>query len=774
MWKSTFYRKTFILAILVSTIPVLLVGLFIYLFGTRHMEAELNNSHHQLTVNAIKRIDRQLDHLELLATFWAFYSPFASPLKQIDLYRDPDLVWQLTGNLTIIKSSDPLIEEVYVYLEKDNALISDTYGIQLLEKDVAQTYRNLAGTAQTIFWTNSLAPSTANKIAPFSLIVRMGRGPSGSNAVMIIALNERKFDEFIDGARPNPDGYTLLLHEDSSVISAGMEQASALGPVSLAALEELQKEVAENQSFILETKGKKYSVSYSPMRRVRTHWSLATITPVSQLTKPVVMLSRYIMGISALMLAVGLVLSWFYSRRIYKPVQKLFRAVAPEKPSGPPASDEFDLIAGQWQHLSMESSQLRQKLLSQLPALREGFLLHLLQGHYDSLRDEEIADKLRLYGRDTADRQWVLLVVDLAGLSRAGAKFAVGDEQLVTFAACNIAQELAQTWPDPADVLNFHDLSLAVLLHLPALPEYKLQKGRLFKQAEELASSLHRHLNTDVTVGISKPVQEIGDLAEVSKETAESLRHKQVHERLQVIDMEELLPQGEHVIEYPFDEEKKLLQAMRMGQPWAELECLTDVFLERLKEQARTELHLRHGLYQLFNAIQHSIILSGYNPMQLYEGVVLNEVLATLKEPGAILAWLKQEVLLPFACELERSQYEQTRQLAEQALAFIQQHYMSDISLEGCADQLGTYPRKLSIAFKQVTGFTFIDYLTNYRLTLAMKLLRETSHKINDIAEQVGYQPAYFHRLFKKHTGLTPGMYRENQDTGEAELPLHK
>ncbi|MDF2921725.1 MAG: transcriptional regulator [Paenibacillaceae bacterium] len=766
MWKSTFYRKTFILAILVSTIPVLLVGLFIYLFGTRHMEAELNNSHHQLTANAIKRIDTQLDHLEILATFWAFYSPFTSPLKQIDLYRDPDLVWQLTGNLTIIKSSDPLIEEVYVYLEKDNALISDTYGIQLPEKETAQAYRNLAGTALPIFWTNSFASSTASTVAPYSLIVRMSRGPSGSNILMIIKLNEQKFNAFIDGARSNSDGYTLLLHEDHSVISAGLEQTSSLGSVSLAALQELGKNKAEKQSFIMETNGEKYSVSYSPMRRIRTQWFLTTITPVSQLIQPVVMLSRYIMGISALMLAVGLVLSWFYSRRIYKPVQALFRVIAPEKSAGQPASDEFDLIAGQWRHLSLESQQLRQKLLSQLPALREGFLLHLLQGHYDSLSDEEIADKLRLYGRDTADRQWVLLVVDLAGLSRAGAKFEVGDEQLVTFAACNIIQELAETWPEPADVLNFHDLSLAVLLHLPALPEYKLQKGRLFKQAEELASSLHRHLNTDVTVGVSKPVQDIGELAEVARETTESLKHKQVHERLQVIDMEELLPHGDHVMEYPFDEEKKLLQGMRMGLPRAELELLADIFLERLREQARTELHVRHGLYQLFNAVQQTIIMSGYNPLQLYEGVILNEALAALKEPGAILSWLKLEVLLPFSCELERNQYRQTRQLVEQAVAFIHENYMKDISLEGCADLYGTYPRKLSIAFKQATGFTFIDYLTHYRLNKAMELLRQTNDKINDIAERVGYQPAYFHRLFKKHTGLTPGMFREGQEQG--------
>lgn len=59
-------------------------------------------------------------------------------------------------------------------------------------------------------------------------------------------------------------------------------------------------------------------------------------------------------------------------------------------------------------------------------------------------------------------------------------------------------------------------------------------------------------------------------------------------------------------------------------------------------------------------------------------------------------------------------------------------------------------------------GMNFIDYVTQYRMNKARELLRNTDMKINEIAESVGYQPAYFIRLFKKAEGLTPGQYREN------------
>lgn len=44
----------------------------------------------------------------------------------------------------------------------------------------------------------------------------------------------------------------------------------------------------------------------------------------------------------------------------------------------------------------------------------------------------------------------------------------------------------------------------------------------------------------------------------------------------------------------------------------------------------------------------------------------------------------------------------------------------------------------------------------------AKQLLRKTEHKVYVIAEMVGYTDyPYFSQVFKKHTGITAGEYRE-------------
>ena len=48
----------------------------------------------------------------------------------------------------------------------------------------------------------------------------------------------------------------------------------------------------------------------------------------------------------------------------------------------------------------------------------------------------------------------------------------------------------------------------------------------------------------------------------------------------------------------------------------------------------------------------------------------------------------------------------QVKRLIEQAMIYMQKNYMRDISLDNCADHIGTNPFFLSKSFKQVTGKT--------------------------------------------------------------------
>ncbi len=65
--------------------------------------------------------------------------------------------------------------------------------------------------------------------------------------------------------------------------------------------------------------------------------------------------------------------------------------------------------------------------------------------------------------------------------------------------------------------------------------------------------------------------------------------------------------------------------------------------------------------------------------------------------------------------------------------------------------------------FKRMVGVSFRDYICSKRITLAKRLLlEEPNAKIAFVAYQCGYHDvSYFSRIFKKKTGISPGVFRQ-------------
>lgn len=98
-----------------------------------------------------------------------------------------------------------------------------------------------------------------------------------------------------------------------------------------------------------------------------------------------------------------------------------------------------------------------------------------------------------------------------------------------------------------------------------------------------------------------------------------------------------------------------------------------------------------------------------------------------------------------------------------QVLAYIHQNYNhTDLSLNSLSKQYYLSEAYLCVKFKELTGKTFIRYLTEYRIEKALLLLANKDYKINDIATQVGFDTGnYFTRIFKREKGTTPKEFRK-------------
>lgn len=100
--------------------------------------------------------------------------------------------------------------------------------------------------------------------------------------------------------------------------------------------------------------------------------------------------------------------------------------------------------------------------------------------------------------------------------------------------------------------------------------------------------------------------------------------------------------------------------------------------------------------------------------------------------------------------------------LVSSAIKIIGNEYQKkQLTLKMIAESLNVTPNYLGHCFKKETGLSLPQYLCDYRINLAKKLLKNQKYKIYEIADLVGFMNSkHFAALFKKATGLTPKEYR--------------
>ena len=97
-------------------------------------------------------------------------------------------------------------------------------------------------------------------------------------------------------------------------------------------------------------------------------------------------------------------------------------------------------------------------------------------------------------------------------------------------------------------------------------------------------------------------------------------------------------------------------------------------------------------------------------------------------------------------------------------IKYVELHYSEPITVLEMAEIAGFSESHFMRFFKDTFGVSFITYLTDYRLSMAARLLLATEDTILNVSGQVGFENlSHFNRQFKKKYNKTPKEYRKNK-----------
>ncbi len=102
--------------------------------------------------------------------------------------------------------------------------------------------------------------------------------------------------------------------------------------------------------------------------------------------------------------------------------------------------------------------------------------------------------------------------------------------------------------------------------------------------------------------------------------------------------------------------------------------------------------------------------------------------------------------------------------LIEKALYYIDAHLCEELTYERLAEMFGYSSFHFHKIFSAVTELSITEYIRKRRLTMAHKMLCETTENVTDICYSVGFHSIQtFNRAFKDTFGMQPLVAREKQ-----------
>lgn len=104
-----------------------------------------------------------------------------------------------------------------------------------------------------------------------------------------------------------------------------------------------------------------------------------------------------------------------------------------------------------------------------------------------------------------------------------------------------------------------------------------------------------------------------------------------------------------------------------------------------------------------------------------------------------------------------------TRYQMKQVVEFMQAHLDQGLSLDVLAQQIGFSPYHFARLFRQTVGESPHQFVLHQRIERAQRLLKKTDVPLAHIAVECGFaSQSHLTQVFKRHLGLTPRAYRQN------------
>ncbi|KRF42987.1 AraC family transcriptional regulator [Paenibacillus sp. Soil787] len=478
-------------------------------------------------------------------------------------------------------------------------------------------------------------------------------------------------------------------------------------------------------SFQTRIGGQPFNVTYVSSNKLK--WKFISLTSYKTFMSPVNAVKSSTMLISSVVLLLGLLFSVIMSKSLYSPIVKL--------------TDTF----------RQRSDEFARKQRDQRQILKDNWLKEIILSNKNVGVSELHSKKEELGIRMDLERPMRIVLFRLDGYQEFLDRYNERDRRLLKFAVSNIIDDISSALYI-GDVIDMDADRLLLLMESAESEEVETDLTSLVRSIQH-ATSDYLHLSLSATIG--KPAQSLNILHEVYADTLALSLYRLIAGKGSILttSFRSSITLNPH--HFPEGKEKLLLDSLRLGH------------LDKAKKyyEEIMESVLSYTYENILSSVMHLIFrikvtFPGFaeNDRMFHDFFSNIERVETMEEINKTFDAIFSEIV----AALDTTKPNRRQMIVNRIKKMVEEQYHDpNLNLSLLADEFQLSHVYLGRVFKESTGKSVIDYITEVRMARVKQLLNEASLSTKEILEQCGWEESnYFYILFKKHFGISLSHYK--------------
>jgi len=741
-YKTSFFTTYFLSLIIIFLIPFSILGFTMYHNSTRDIKSQIETTSLNQLDQLKNMIDLRLTELDNIAVRIA-YDPALMPYM---VRNDGYAAKVAIDELGKYKANSAIVESIYLYFRGDRVIYSQ-HGSQTLDIVTDAIYQMSAGAkAQFLDDLNEVgspllrphwSQSDIDELVAYYYPIRPNDSyPYGT---LMYTIKESVLLKFFGGILGGIDGSIVVYDQNRHIL---LQHEAVNDEDSLMRTEALIAQADTSTGSGIQSL--KYSGDRFSVIQVRSEargLTFAAIVPSHQFLQPVTQVQRFLLILMSAIVFFGLIAAALFALRSSKPIRDLASYIGNRwgSVSGPNTGD-LRFIREIFTEVYDSQRELKAKMDRQKPWAIELVLSRLLSGSYTTIH--QLEPDLKTIDISLEADQFFVMVTE--------------STDAMQMKSIQSAMEGPYKFVYVLDLL--HEGYVAVLAGCDRTEESSRRTQE--QAADTLLRFLHGGGKKNPVIGIGTMYTRLLHLNRSFIEAMAAIEHKFTQTRGSKIFFEDMNERDQQSLWVSVKKRVRFVESVKRGDKQVALESLAEIF-HSFKEHDLSVMSLKAACQDIILQVHAAAAELGFEEMQEpLRHLIDCETLSALE---AELSTIVAEI-----CALVETRKENRQSRTHQEIIqYIEQNYCSyDLSLEGIADQFQLSTTHLSRLMRSVTGATFLEYVTRLRIENIKKQLVTTNKPIRTIIHEAGYMDASnFIRKFKVTVGMTPGQYRQTQQS---------